>query len=111
MERLELLECLMDSLKDPFVFVDRDHIIRYINKAAVDRYRGKPAQVGRSIFDCHNEKSKQIILDVFEGFMQGENERLIADNERHREFMRAVRDKEGNLLGYYERFEPPKEDS
>ncbi len=37
----------------------------------------------------------------------GEDERLITDNEKQRIFMRAVRDPNGTLLGYYERYEPP----
>jgi DUF438 domain-containing protein len=103
----ELLNAFLDSLKHPFVFVDTDHVIRYMNKAATDRYKGRPAEVGRSIFDCHNENSKRIILDVFESLKMGEDEKIIADDEHDRVFMRAVRDKEGNLVGYYERFEPP----
>ena len=38
---------------------------------------------------------------------EGLDERLIADNEKHRIYMRAVRDEDGNVLGYYERYEPP----
>jgi len=105
--RLQLFEHLMDSLKDPFVFVDIQHVIQYMNRTAVDHYKGKPADVGRSIFDCHNEKSKQSILDIFESFQNGENEKMITDNSQHRIFMRAVRDQEGKLIGYYERYEPP----
>jgi hypothetical protein len=78
-----------------------------MNKAAVDRYKGRPAEIGRSIFDCHNANSKRIILDVFECLMKGEVEKMIADDETMRVFMRAVRDKQGNLIGYYERFAPP----
>jgi hypothetical protein len=32
----------------------------------------------------------------------------ITDNEKHRIFMRAVRTPDGRLLGYYERYEPPR---
>ncbi len=103
----ELLRFFIDSLKHPFVFADTEHVIRYMNKPALERYKGKPAEVGRSVFDCHNENSKRIILEVFERLKQGEDERIIADNDSNRIFMRAVRDKEGNLIGYYERFEPP----
>ena len=49
----------------------------------------------------------RIILDVVEAFKRGEDEKMILNNERRRTFMRAVRDKDGNLMGYYERFEPP----
>jgi hypothetical protein len=35
----------------------------------------------------------------------GEEERLITDNKKHRIYMRAVRDQDGRVLGYYERYE------
>jgi DUF438 domain-containing protein len=106
-DRLQLLENLMDSLKDPFLFVDTEHVIRYMNRTAIDHYKDGPAEIDRSIFDCHNEKSKQIIIDVFESFKNGVEEKIITDNEKYRIFMRAVRDQEGKLIGYYERYEPP----
>ena len=107
MDRPELLELFMDSMKHQFVFVDTAHVIRYMNKAAVERYKGRPAKVGTSIFACHKEESKQIILNVVEAFKEGEDEKMIFNSDDHRTFMRAVRDKDGNLIGYYERFEPP----
>jgi DUF438 domain-containing protein len=109
MTRDELLTAFLDSLNQPFVFVDTEHVIRYMNKPAVERYKGRPAEVGRSIFDCHNENSNRIIREVFGALSEGEGERMIADNEEFRVYMRAVRDEDGNLIGYYERFEPPRE--
>jgi DUF438 domain-containing protein len=103
----EVLRAFLDSLEYPFVFVDTDHVIRYMNKAAVERYKGRPAEVGRSIFDCHNENSNRIILDVFSRLENGEEEVIIADTEEHRVYMRAIRAEDGTLIGYYERFEPP----
>ena len=107
MDRPELLELIMDSLKHQFVFVDTAHVIRYMNKAAGERYKETPAKVGGPIFACHKEESKQIILDVVEAFKEGEDEKMIFNSQDHRTFMRAVRDRDGNLMGYYERFEPP----
>ena len=109
MTKDELFTAFLDSLNQPFIFVDTEHVIRYMNKPAVERYKGRPAALGRSIFDCHNENSNRIIREVFEGLKQGEEERMIADSDEHRVYMRAVRDKDGRLLGYYERFEPPRE--
>jgi DUF438 domain-containing protein len=103
----EMMAAFLNSLKEPYVFVDTQHVIRYMNKAARQRYKGRPAEVGRSIFDCHNDNSNRIILDVFDRFRQGGEEELITDSEECRVFMRAVRDRDGNLIGYYERFEPP----
>jgi len=99
---------LLDSLKDPFVFCDTSHVIRYMNRAAIERYAGKPAEIGRSIFDCHNEESNLQIAQVADSLALGEDEVLITDDERHRVYMRAVRDAEGTLLGYYERYEPAR---
>ena len=107
MTSTDLMSAFLDSLKDPFVFVDTQHVIRYMNRVARERYKGRPAEVGRSIFACHNEDSNKTILEVFSRLKQGLDEEIITDNEGWRIFMRAVRDRDGNLLGYYERYEPP----
>ena len=39
---------------------------------------------------------------------EGLEEELITDDERRRIYMRAVRDGDGKLLGYYERYEVPR---
>jgi DUF438 domain-containing protein len=109
MHETSLYLTLPDNLKQPFVFVDTRHVIRYMNKPAFERYRGRPAEVGRSIFDCHNDISNRKIVDVFGRLQQGLDEQLITDGRDHRVYMRAVRDRDGNLIGYYERFEPRQE--
>ena len=48
-----------------------------------------------------------MMIEIFEKMKSGLEEEIITDNERHRIYMRAVRDSNGNLIGYYERFEPP----
>ena len=101
------LTALLDSLKDPFLFVDPGHTVRYMNKAAVAHYREGAALLGRSLLDCHNADSQRQIVEILAALEAGEEERLITDNAKHRIFMRAVRDPAGRLLGYYERYEPP----
>ena len=101
------LHSLLDSFQNPVVFVDTGHVIRYMNRPAIHHYKDGAALLGRSVFDCHNEESCRMILEVFTAMQAGETERLITDNEKHRIYMRAVRDSEGRLLGYYERYEPP----
>ena len=103
----EMLEAFVDSLKDPFMFVDTDHVIRYMNKAAIATYKKGEGHLGESIFICHNEDSCRIIREVFAKMQEGLEEQLITDNDRFRIFMRVVRDGSGRLLGYYERYEPP----
>jgi DUF438 domain-containing protein len=100
------LTTLLDSLKDQFVFVDTTHTIRCMNKAALAHYDEGAALIGRSVLDCHNAKSQQVIREVFAALQAGEDERFLGDDKKHRIYMRAVRDPAGKLLGYYERYEP-----
>jgi len=108
MTHVELLECILDSLKNPVLFADAGHITRYMNKAAAAHYSEGYDLIGRSLFDCHNEVSGKIMVDCLAAFQAGtEEERMITDNEKYRIYMRAVRDGEGRVIGYYERYEPP----
>lgn len=102
-----LMAYVLDSLKDPLAFTDMDHRIVYMNKAAKAHYEQGEKLLGTSLFDCHNEQSSKMIVGIFEEMKKGLEERLITDNEEHRIYMRAVRDDEGALAGYYERYEPP----
>ena len=80
-----LMASILDGLKDPFVFVDTDH------------YEEGESLLGRSVLDCHNPQSRAMILEIFKAMQNGEDERLITDNEKHRIYMRAVRDENGSL--------------
>jgi hypothetical protein len=101
-----LMAALLDSLKDPLLFADTQHIIRYMNKAAIAHFDDGAALLGRSLMDCHNEDSRQTIVQVMAAMQTGEDERLIHEDDKQRIYMRAVRDPAGVLLGYYERYEP-----
>ena len=102
-----LMLAILDSLKDPLLFADTEHTIRYMNKAAVAHYSQGEGLLGRSLFDCHNERSQRQIVEILAALQAGEEERLIVDDEKHRITMRAVRGAAGEVLGYYERYEPP----
>lgn len=101
------LAAVLDSLKAPVLVADRDHVTRYMNKAAIDHYDDGETLVGRSLMDCHNERSRAMMVEVLAALDAGEDERLITDNAEHRVYMRAVRDASGAVIGYYERYEPP----
>ena len=102
------LAALLDSLKDPFLFADTTHIIRYMNRPAAAHYQEGTALLGRSLLDCHNAESCRRIVEIVKALESGQEECLITDNEKHRIYLRAVRDSAGRLLGYYERYEPPR---
>ncbi len=110
MTREDLLSLILDSMKDSVVFVDCSHVIRYMNAPARVHYSRWGDVIGKSIFDCHNETSSAVIRDCFVRLQAGEEEVLFTDSEKHRVYMRAVRDGQGTLMGYYERYEPPRQD-
>jgi len=105
----EIYEALLDTIRSPVVFVDNDHIIQYLNKPAKIRYyekRGYSDLIGKSLFDCHNKKSEKLTRQIHARLLAGENEvflKVSKDNEKIT--VVAVRDNDGHLLGYYERFE------
>ncbi|MBN1410998.1 MAG: PAS domain-containing protein [Spirochaetales bacterium] len=108
MEEPELLRAILDSMHDPVVFVDLSHTIRYANKPAEKNFAKWGGITGKSIFHCHNENSCAAIKKIFKALKNGTEEEMISDNERHRTYMRAVRNGQGELIGYMERYEPPK---
>ena len=109
MENEKLLRLILDSWNKPLVFVDSDHIIRYINAAAKVKHEQKWGDIlGKSIFDCHNEKSRKIIEEAVEEFKNGKDEIQIVNSPKHRVYISCVRDENGQFIGYYERYDPPE---
>jgi DUF438 domain-containing protein len=102
------LKAILDSLDAPLLFADTEHVVRYMNRAAIEHYTDGLSLLGRSLLDCHNEASCRVIIETLEAMRHGEDERLITDNEKHRIYMRAVRGRGGAVVGYYERYAPPR---
>jgi len=104
----EVLSSILDSFDTPVLFADTEHVIQYMNRTAIQHYDKGASLIGSSLLDCHNRESQAVILEVLEALRDGEEERLITDNETHRIYMRAVRDGNGKLIGYYERYAEPR---
>ena len=102
-----LLETLLNSIKDPILFADTDHIVQYMNKVAIEHFEDGEELLQSNLLKCHNEKSQKIMIEILAEMQNGLEEKLITDDEKHRIFMRSVRDNDGKLLGYFERYEPP----
>lgn len=107
-EPVAFFAAVLDSMKDPVLVADTEHRILYLNEAATRHYSEGADLLGRSLLACHNPQSQQMMFEVLDALRRGEDERLITDNEKHRIYMRAVRGAGGALLGYYERYEPPR---
>jgi DUF438 domain-containing protein len=110
MEQEEMLSYILDSYPYPIVFVDCDHIIQYMNKRAEYHYykeRGYQNLVGKSVFECHqDQKSVEMIKSMVEKLKCHGNEVLLKVNVRNeRVYLVPVRDKNGVMIGYFERFE------
>ena len=109
MEREKMLAAILDSIPYPIVFVDKDHIIRYLNQEARHRYygiRGYRDLIGKSLFDCHGKESKERILAAVEKVKNHENDIFIKVGSRNeRIYLNPVRDENGEFIGYFERFE------
>ena len=110
MDREKMLEYILDSYPYRVVFVDTDHIIRYLNKAARYHYyevRGYRDLVGKCLFDCHTSpKSREVIEQAVEKLKRHGNEIFLGVNTyNERKYINPVRDENGQLVGYFERFE------
>jgi len=101
------LQALLDSVRDPILFADCEHRVRYMNPAAAKHYTEGYGLLGSDLLDCHNEESQQMMVAILGKMRQGLEEELITDNEKQRIYMRAVRDEGGELFGYFERYEDP----
>lgn len=105
---LDFYKDLLNSFKNPVLVADTEHIVRYANRAAEKLYPEGDTLLGRSLLACHNEQSQQQIIEILQQMAGGLEEALITDNQKYRIYMRSVRNKEGQLIGYYERYEPPR---
>ncbi len=109
----EFFKAVVDADDAPIVICDVNHIIVYMNPTAIKRYekRGGEKLIGQSIFDCHNEHSKEIILSVFEKFLSEPDLNKVYTytknwgGEDSDVYIVALRDDTCNLIGYYEKHE------
>ncbi|MCM1124109.1 MAG: PAS domain-containing protein [Eubacterium sp.] len=93
------------------VICNLNHEIIYMNPAAVERYakRGGAALVGKSLLDCHNPHSVEMIQKVAAWFRESRENNLVFTYHNEKEnkdvYMVALRDADGTLIGYYEKHE------
>lgn len=105
----DVLECILDAYAYEIVFVDRNHIVQYMNKTARERY-GDRVKIKSSLFNCHNENSKQKIekfLERADAGEEGEFFETLNGKTGEREFFVPVRDRDNKVIGYFERHEMP----
>lgn len=104
---------IIDADEKAVVICDAANTIIYMNPAAVRQYakRGGAALVGQSIFDCHNERSREIIKANVAKMKSDKSINKIFEFHKTRDgcnddvYCAAIRDENGELIGYYEKFE------
>lgn len=107
----QYFKSIIDQDNATVVICNLDHEIIYMNPAAIANYakRGGDKLLGQNLLACHNPHSQEIIKKVVEWFKdsKGNNKVHTFFNEKHNRdvYMVALRDDNGELIGYYEKHE------
>lgn len=107
----ELFKSVLEQDRCPIVICDLEHKILYMNPTAVRQYEkyGGERLVGRSLLDCHNAKSCELIKKVVAWFAESRENNMIFTSRNERKnrdvYIVALRDDMGKLIGYYEKHE------
>lgn len=98
---------VIDADKSPVVICDLEHTVVYMNSASIARYHTDIT--GKSIKSCHNAESNEKIDRVVNWFIENKENNIVftyhSDKENKDVYMVALRDDNGELIGYYEKHE------
>ena len=107
----EVYKSVLEVDKAAVVICDLNHVIIYMNPAAISRYEkwGGENLMGQSLINCHNDKSREMIIKVLEWFKASKDNNIIYTSYNEKEnkdvYMVALRNKSGELIAYYEKHE------
>lgn len=107
----EIYKSVLEADRAAVVICDLEHIIIYMNPAAIGRYAkwGGKALLGKSLLNCHNEKSREMIGKVLEWFRASKDNNIVYTSYNEKEnkdvYMVALRNETGELIAYYEKHE------
>lgn len=110
-DKNEIYKSVLEADRAAVVICDLEHTIIYMNPVAIERYAkwGGKDLMGKSLLNCHNEKSREMILKVLEWFKASKDNNIVYTFFNQKEnkdvYMVALRNEEGNLIGYYEKHE------
>ena len=107
----EVYKSVLEVDKAAVVICDLNHVIIYMNPAAISRYEkwGGENLMGQSLLNCHNDKSREMIIKVLDWFKASKDNNIIYTSYNEKEnkdvYMVALRNKSGELIAYYEKHE------
>ena len=102
---------VVDQCPTQIIICNTDHEILYMNPAAAEGQMksGGYSLVGKNLKNCHNPDSVEKIQKVVEWFKADKENNIMFTyrNEKKNKdvYMVALRDENGELIGYYERHE------
>lgn len=111
MDLSNYFKSIIDQDRCAVVICDLAHTIIYMNPTAVTRYEkyGGVSLLGKSLLDCHNENSRDMIKRTVEWFAADRSNNIIYTHHNEKEnkdvYMVALRDADDRLIGYYEKHE------
>lgn len=111
MELSKFFRSIIQQDECAVVICNLEHEIIYMNPAAVLRYskQGGAELVGRSLLGCHGRQSQEQIKKVISWFGESKQHNKIYTSRNEKEnkdvYMVALRDENGELIGYYEKHE------
>ena len=117
MENRVFLESFVDNDLASIVMCDLNFTVVYMNKAAKEEYKsyGGESLVGASLLSVHNPECMFKITEVVHWFSMDKGNNIIRTfyNEKKNSdlFMQAIRDKDGELIGFTERQERRNKDN
>jgi len=107
----EIFKSVLEADRAAIVLCNLEHEIIYMNPVAMERYGkwGGKALLGKSLLDCHNEKSRELIGKVVDWFKVSKDHNIVYTFYNQKEnkdvYMVALRNDAGELIGYYEKHE------
>ncbi len=107
----EVYKSVLEADKAAVVICDLDHKIIYMNPIAINRYVkwGGEKLIGQNLLNCHNDKSREMIIKVLEWFKASKDNNIVYTSYNEKEnkdvYMVALRNDAGELIAYYEKHE------
>ena len=107
----EIYKSVLEADRAAVVICDLEHTIIYMNPVAIERNSkwGGKELMGKSLLNCHNEKSREMIIKVVDWFKSSKDNNIVYTffnaKENKDVYMVALRNDDGNLIGYYEKHE------
>ena len=111
MELSVYFKSIIDQDTASIVICNLQHEIIYMNPAAIANYKnyGGASLLGKSLMNCHNEKSQKRIEEILDWFSKDTANNIIFTSYNEKKnydvYVVALRDENKELIGYYEKHE------